>query len=255
MGRWVTQTTNNIIYHTAARVAVAKHLAQARKDRIPNVYFSARIPPSQSYRYEVEDVGKRALVLTLLSFYRFLNDEPGQQGQAHAVLAAHFHQANNMTDISSALALLADTPNCLQAPAALDAFEERFLESREALDVWFLVQATSTLPNPRARLEKLMQHPKFAVTNPNKVKAVFAMLGTSAPSVLYTQEVLQLLGDVICQTDPHNPNTAAMLTKQLLRWRSLPPSLQEDARAVLQRIADRPGCSKNAAEVVSKALG
>ena len=98
-----------------------------------------------------------------------------------------------------------------------------------------------------------MAHKSFSITNPNKVRAVWAALSTK-PSVLYTPEVLDLLGDTICVVDQNNPNLAASLLKMLQAWRQLPPALAEEAKRVLERALGREGCSKNASEIASTAL-
>ena len=100
-----------------------------------------------------------------------------------------------------------------------------------------------------------MAHPAFSLTNPNKVRCVFG-LATAAPEVLFDPEVLDLLGDVITQIDKTNANLAAGLTKQLAPWRRLPEgsAARAAAQAVLERVRDREGCSKNAGEVAAAAL-
>lgn len=99
-----------------------------------------------------------------------------------------------------------------------------------------------------------MQHPAFSLTNPNKVRCIFG-LSTGAPEVLYDSAVLELLGDVITTVDTTNPNLASGLLKQLAHWRRLPAgTVRDTARAVLERVRDREGCSKNSGEVAAAAL-
>jgi aminopeptidase N len=126
---------------------------------------------------------------------------------------------------------------------------------REAIDEWFTAQALSALPRPAPRLLALMQHPAFSLANPNKVRAVFGGLATGAPAVLQDPQVLSLLGDVVVLVDATNGNLAASLAKMLAQWRRWPAGAAQDgAKAVLERVRDRPGCSKNAEEVAALAL-
>ena len=99
-----------------------------------------------------------------------------------------------------------------------------------------------------------MAHECFSLSNPNKVRAVIGMLGLSAPSVLFSVDVLRLVGDVILQVDALNGNLAASLCKMLQMWRKLPEPLRAEARGVLERVQARKGCSKNAGEVAATAL-
>ena len=96
--------------------------------------------------------------------------------------------------------------------------------------------------------------PRFSFTNPNKVRAVFGGLATGAPAALFTRETLHLLGEIICVVDQSNGNLAASLCKMLQVWRKLTPELSLEARKVLEAVLNRPGCSKNAKEVVETTL-
>ena len=111
---------------------------------------------------------------------------------------------------------------------ALAAYEAQWGDHREAVDTWLTCQACAPLPSGpsggsssggcgggalRARLERLMTHKSFSLTNPNKVRAVWGGLELGAPAVLQDPSVLALLGDVVEQVDAANPNLAASLTK------------------------------------------
>ena len=87
-----------------------------------------------------------------------------------------------------------------------------------------------------------------------QVRAVIGCLATGAPSVLFTSEVVNLVGEVILTIDETNGNLAASLCKMLQNWRALPLPVRDEARGVLERVQARPGCSKNASEVAATAL-
>ena len=83
------------------------------------------------------------------------------------------------------------------------------------------------------------------------------VVGVVAHGVLAEEglRVLELLGDVITTVDTTNPNLASGLLKQLAHWRRLPAgTVRDTARAVLERVRDREGCSKNSGEVAAAAL-
>ena len=231
-----------------ARRLLAKALAESRKDALLPLYAKIRVPPSTPHALTKNQEGRRALTATLLSYVAALETEAG-----YAAIAAHFNEASNMTDASAALLVLASC-YCPQRQVALGFYESKWKSHREAIDTWFIAQATSGLPGAAERLKGLMAHECFSLSNPNKVRAVIGMLGLSAPSVLFSVDVLRLVGDVILQVDALNGNLAASLCKMLQMWRKLPEPLRAEARGVLERVQARKGCSKNAGEVAATAL-
>ena len=72
--------------------------------------------------------------------------------------------------------------------------------------------------------------------------------------MLFTTEVLRLFASTVCAVDATNANLAAAMCKDLQCWRRLPAPLRDEARAVLEAVRSREGCSKNAAEVCATAL-
>ena len=99
-----------------------------------------------------------------------------------------------------------------------------------------------------------MQHEAFSYTKPNKVRAIFGLLAVSAPSVLFSHDVLELLREVIDTIDATNGNLSSSLAKMLQTWRKLPEPLRSKAKDVLEALRARPGCSKNLKEVATTAL-
>jgi aminopeptidase N len=252
----------------AAAVASAKRtllgaLAQSvGAAALSTAYRTARLDPSAPYALTPDAEGRRALSLVLLDLWLradeasgSIGESPREGGSALAALVAHCEEAQNLTDRAGALRLLANVEEEAPRVKALAAYDAEFGLHREAIDEWFTAQALSALPRPAPRLLALMQHPAFSLANPNKVRAVFGGLATGAPAVLQDPQVLSLLGDVVALVDATNGNLAASLAKMLAQWRRWPAGAAQDgAKAVLERVRDRPGCSKNAEEVAALAL-
>ena len=59
---------------------------------------------------------------------------------------------------------------------ALDHFYKTWLEHPLELDKWFAFYATSLLPNTYEDVASLMRHPKFDLTNPNRVRSLLTIL-------------------------------------------------------------------------------
>ena len=233
--------------HTAI-AALRQQLAASRAKELLPAYRKARVPPSDPYTLTPVQEGRRALAATLLSYAAAAIEG------ALEVVASHYQEATNMTDASAALGIIASMPCEAVRQRILDDFEKKWKGNRDVMDTWFTVQAVSSLPGAASRLRMLMQHEAFSLTNPNKVRAVVGCLQLQAPAVLFTSDVLELVGEIICAVDATNGNLAASLVKMLQCWRKLPSPLQQQAKAVLERVQRREGCSKNAGEVAATAL-
>jgi aminopeptidase N len=231
-----------------AKRALMRALASQRASALLPLYRRVRVNPKASYELTAAHEGRRALAAVLLGYAAALGTEETSQA-----VAAHYNEASNMTDASAALEIIAST-DCKQRQGILDDFEAQWRSHREVIDTWFTVQATSSLPNAEARLRELMRHETFSLSNPNKVRAVVGVLATMAPHVLFQSGVLKLLGEVICTVDATNGHLAASLCKLLQVWRKLPEPLRSEAKAVLEKVSSRGGCSKNAGEVCVTAL-
>jgi len=166
-----------------------------------------------------------------------------------------FQQAENMTDQFAALSLLADC-DCEERKLALVHFEKQWLHETNVMDKWFAVQASSALPNTLEQVTTLMQHPKFDIKNPNKVRALigsFAMRNTCA---FHAEDGsgYHFVADQILALDKLNPQVAARMVRALMNWKRLEPTRQILMQAELQRIADTQGLSGDVFEIANKSL-
>jgi aminopeptidase N len=176
-------------------------------------------------------------------------------GQAAAAAKAQFDSADNMTDRQGALGVLVS----LDAPereAALDAFYLRFRNDALVLDKWFALQASAQRGDTVDQVLSLAEHPDFAITNPNRLRALAGTFGANhwafhAPDGRgYT-----FLADMILAADKLNPQVAARLVPPFGKWRQFEPMRAERMRGALERIAAGPNLSKDVFEQVSKILG
>jgi len=167
-----------------------------------------------------------------------------------------FEQANNMTNQYEALALLADH-DCTQRKQALDAFESRWSDEANVMDKWFGVQAATTLPQALNHVKELMQHPKFAMKNPNKVRALIGSFAMRNPKNFHAEDGLgyQFVSQQILVLDKMNPQIAARMVRALMDWKRLEPTRQALMKQQLQNIANTQGLSPDVTEIVNKSLG
>ena len=124
---------------------------------------------------DAKSAGRRALrnaVLTLLV----------QRGTAKDVNLAvrHLETATNMTDEAHALVLLSSVGGGA-GDAALSRFFERWQHDHLVIDTWFAAQAVSPQPDTVDRVQRLIAHPLFSITTPNKVRALIGNFATMNP--------------------------------------------------------------------------
>ena len=167
---------------------------------------------------------------------------------------AQFDTADNMTDRQAALGVLVslDRP---ERQAALDAFYERYRGDALVLDKWFGLQAAAQRPDTLDQVERLVGHPDFTLSNPNRLRA---LAGTFAGNQWAFHHAsgrgYAFVGDMILAADRLNPQIAARLVPPLGRWRRFDENRASLMREQLERIVATPGLSKDVFEQASKSL-
>jgi aminopeptidase N len=165
-----------------------------------------------------------------------------------------FDSADNMTDQQGALMALGS----LGAPEreeALAAFYERFKGDPLVLDKWFTLQALAQRDDTLEAVERLVEHPDFTLSNPNRVRALVGSFGANQWAFHRADgRGYRFMADMILKVDKLNPQVAARQVSVLGRWRRFEPKRAELMRAELERIMAAPGLSKDSFEQVSKSL-
>jgi aminopeptidase N len=197
-----------------------------------------------------QDAGRRALRNTVLTLLSARGTEADK-----ARLANHYWQAGNMTDAAHALYRLAALGG-REAGKALDHFHERWKHDHLVIDTWFAAQAVSPRAGTLARVRRLMRHPLFSLTNPNKVRALignFAM----ANQVQFNRPDgagYDFVTDQVLAIDRFNPQIAARMLGSFRSWKNLEPGRRKLARMALRRVAKTKGLSRDVTEIVTKML-
>ena len=126
----------------AARRRLGQLLAAAVGAKaLKAAYEECRVPPNEPYVLSVESEGRRALALSMLSFWLKAPDADEAGQLSRKAVLTHFEEAANMTDKAGAMALLANTAEATpERSAALASFEEKYRDHREAIDAWFQVR-------------------------------------------------------------------------------------------------------------------
>ncbi len=171
-----------------------------------------------------------------------------------------FSAGHNMTDVIAALRCLVDADPALFGDAgewALTAFYERWSADALVLDKWFALQAQSSRIDTLERVERLMDHPRFSLTNPNRVRALIGAFAMGNPLCFHAADGAgyRFLADRVLELDPLNPQIASRLLYPMTRWRRYDDHRQGLMREQLERVLEVEGLSNDVYEVASKTLG
>ncbi|MFM7267713.1 MAG: aminopeptidase N [Cyanobium sp.] len=193
-------------------------------------------------------VGDRSLTGTIWSWRVAAGDRSAIAAAAAAV------EGRSMTLARAGLAAL----QCHDLPerqAAMAAFAERWQERPVILDTWFALEASAPFADGLARVERLLQHPRFDPMAPNSLRAVLGGLAGNPP-VFHAADGsgYRFLAARIAELDGRNPITASRLVKVFSRWRSYGPDRSARMRDALEQLAAAP-LSINSREVVGQCLG
>ena len=210
----------------------------------------ARHAVSGAYAPEPSAMGRRALRNLALGYLMTLDDSDLQLR-----VLKQFRDADNMTDQFAAFSLLAHSETPLRE-VALNEFYARWKDEALVVDKWLAVQATSPLPDTRARVRELMAHAAFDLKNPNKVYALVRTFCAANPLHFHAADGsgYAYAAGVIRELDPLNPQVASRIARTFDRWRRFDDGRQAHALRALESIRALPGLSADVAEVVGRAL-
>ncbi len=232
-----------------ARRAFRESLGRALKDVLQKIYDGCEV--KGAYSPDPANVGRRSLRNAALGLLTMA-------GGRYAIprLREHLKQATNMTDTMVALRLFAeqDTP---VRQTVMDGFFRRWKNDPLVLDKWFALQASSPLPGALDRVKELMQHPQFAMTNPNRVRSVIGAFAMGNPVHFHSPDGAgyKLLTDAVLELNSFNPLMGARLLAAFETWRMLEPKRQQAARKALERVRGAENLSRDVFEIASKMLG
>ena len=229
----------------AAREGLKRAIGARLADRLARLHDM--LGPTGPYTPDPASVGRRALANVLLDLRAASGDQTRAIAQART--------ADNMTDRFAALAVLAQRATA-ETDAALAAFHDRHLDDPLVLDKWFGLNAAIPDPSTLARVRRLMSHPAFSLSNPNRARALVGAFAMTNPTQFARADGkgFELLGEVALEIDPRNPQLAARLLGAFRSWRMYEPTRRAAARRVLERVAAAPGLSVDSADIVRRAL-
>ena len=232
--------------HQARRFAVREVAAALREDLMRAYEQHARgteaVDKAQIARRRIKNRALRYLVAL---------EEP----ETIAMAVEQFATARGMTDYEAAFMSLVDLVSP-ETDRAIDEFYERWRGDALVLDKWFRMQAMSSTPAAFDRVVALSRHPNFNLANPNRVRSLLYAFAAGNPVGFHRTdgEAYRFLADQILELDTINPQVAARIVSSFNQWKRYEPGRSRLMQAELERIAARPGISKDVAEIAERAL-
>lgn len=226
-----------------ARKAVQQALAKELAADI-DTYLGQASP--EPFRPDAAQAGQRALRGAFIVLLGALGEVSDTR------LKSLFDAASNMTESLSTLRALCVAGGPGKAEA-LSAFETKWAGNELVLDKWFGAQAgTGTVED----VAKLLKHPKFDLSNPNRVRSVVAVFAMQNLSEFHSGNGAgyKLVTDIIKGADAKNPALAARLLTAFEQWKSLEPDARSEAEKALKALR-KTDLSKNASDIITRTLG
>jgi aminopeptidase N len=126
------------------------------------------------------------------------------------------------------------------------------------LDKWFALQARAPEKEGRvfSRVKQLLQHPDFALKNPNRARSLLQSLCNHNPGAFHRADAAGYVfwAERVIELDAINPQIASRLARAMDRWAHLAEPYRGAARQAIERVAARSELSGEVREIVNRAL-
>lgn len=231
-----------------AREFVKTTLATELQNLFQTLYLTYHRDESDCF--DAAAIGRRRIKNTCLNYLCAL-DDLAIKNWAHQ----QFKTAKNMTDQIAALSAMVNNPHYARTQSLMD-FYQQWQHEDLVIDKWFALQASSPAADTVATVQKLMSHPAFNLTTPNRVRALIGAFSQNNPLHFHhaNGSGYQLLADQIIALNALNPQLASRMIGALTSWRRYDDSRQALMIAQLERIMATEDISKDVYEVASKSL-
>jgi aminopeptidase N len=201
--------------------------------------------------------GRRALAnlaLAMLCLHAATSGDAAWPGRAYQ----RVKDASNMTERLGALTALTESHAALAEPA-LAHFHAQFRHEPLVIDKWFAWQARMPERSDGrafARVQRLLQHPDFTLTNPNRARSLVQAFCQLNPAGFHRPDGAgyAFWAERVMQIDALNPQLAARLARAMDRWSRLAEPYRGAARLAIARVAAKSDLSSGVREVVERAL-
>lgn len=210
----------------------------------------ARLVEAEDHKMHGEGYARRRLKHVCLWLMMTARTE-----EASSLCETQLKHAKTMTDVLSSLGLLVNGPDVEKRNEALAYFYNQWKDNDLVLDKWFSVQATSEVPETLSVVRSLLSHPKFVMTNPNKVRALIGAFCQANPRHFHAIDGsgYRFLTEMLLQLDAINGQVTATLATPFTRWQRYDKQRQTLMLKELEILASHR-LSKDLTEKVVKSL-
>jgi len=231
----------------AAREGLRSAVGQGLRQDLRKIY--EQMQDDDEYQPTPEAIGRRSLKNRVLAYLL-----AGGDAEDGRLCEAQYRAQHNMTDVITALALLADSDHPSREEVLVD-FERRWRRDPLVMDKWFAAQAMSSRVDTLDRVHSLMGHPAFSMRNPNKVRALIGSFANANPVRFHAADGsgYAFLQEQVLALDPANPQIAARLLRAISRWQRYDEGRQAQMRAALEAVVAAK-VSRDVYEIAVKSL-
>jgi len=231
-----------------ARNQLRMKIANAISSRL--AMLVERLSTNEPFSNSAAAAGRRALANTALGLMVANGDKT-----AIECVVGHFNQADNMTDRLGSLSIMTSAVLDERLPA-LKTFYERYRDDALVLDKWLTLEAVVPAPQTLERVQSLLDHPAFSISNPNRIRALVGAFASANQTQFNRADGagFAFLADFATALDHRNPQTASRLLVSFRSWRALEPGRRALAEQTLQGIAAIAELSTDVRDIVGRML-
>jgi aminopeptidase N len=233
----------------AARESMRQKIAETVGANLERAYHDTEV--SGPYQPDTEGTARRSLRYAVLAMMA-----AAAPVKALTLADAEFSAATSMTAEIGALSSVL-TLNDVRRDKMLDAFYKKHSGDPLLVDKWFMLNAAIPGVDAWQRIAKLMQHPQFTLTTPNRV---YSLLGgfTGGNSTGFNAahgKGYALIADAVIALDAINPQAASRIATGFRSFEVYDSPRRAAARTALERILAKPGLSRDVDEIIGRIAG
>lgn len=232
---------------------IKEQVALSLYDKFKNIY--EKTMQKGAYVYSIKDSAQRSLNNMALDYISLALIKMQKEDEASNLVLNQYNKANNMTLKLGAMTCAVHN-NLKCKDHILKQFYDQWHNDALVLDNYFRIQATAPGEDTIEIIKDLIKHPKFDITNPNRVRALVGAMSLSNPQVLHNKDGsgYNLLTNMVIELDPINSQVGARILTPLVSFKRFDDNRQNIIKDCLRRIIEVKNLSNGVYEKVRAAL-
>jgi aminopeptidase N len=235
-----------LVHHAreSLRHRIGKRLLPALKKA-----YQQTIDKSQ-YAADTVSTARRSLHAATLALIVGADENAGL-----ALVEAELSKATNMTDETSALQSVLACQNAVK-DRLLEAFYTKHRNNHLIVDKWFALNSSIPGDHAALRIQKLLKHPDFKMSTPNRVYALIGGFTSNNPSGFHAPDGsgYRVVADTIIALNAINPQVASRMATGFRSWGLYDAPRRAAAEFEMKRILTQPALSRDVFEIISRTL-